>query len=161
MRTGNQASQLALRVVCYGVLAFWLLLVIFPLWWVIITAFKTPIAVRGYPTYIPWVDFQPVLSNWQYILIEKQADLIKPFKNSFIAAMGGTIGAVALGSMAGYALTRFRFKFLWLRNEDIAYWFISQRILPPVVVVVPFLILYRVFGLLDTQLGLIIAYAGF
>src|SRR5437588_3218395 len=36
-----------------------------------------------------------LLSNWQYILIEKQADLIKPFKNSFIAAMGGTIGAVA------------------------------------------------------------------
>ena len=161
MRMGSSASQLTLRVACYAILLVWLLVVVVPLYWVVITSFKLPIAVRSGATYLPWIDFQPVLDNWKYVLIDKQADLIKPFKNSFIAAMGGTIGAVALGSMAGYALTRFRFKFLWLRNEDIAFWFISQRILPPVVVVVPFLILYRVFGLLDTQLGLIIAYAGF
>src|SRR5438045_4928016 len=137
---GTAASQLGIRLLCYAILAVWLLIVIFPVWWVIITAFQTPIAVRSYATYIPWVDFQPVLDNWRYILIEKQSDLLKPLRNSLIAATGGTIGAVLLGSMAGYALTRFRFKFLWMRNEDIAFWFISQRMMPPVVVVVPFLL---------------------
>ncbi len=155
------ASQLSMRIACYAILLFWLVVVLAPIYWVLITSFKLPIAVRGGSTYIPWVDFQPVLDNWHYVLIEKQADLIKPFKNSLIIALGGTTLAVALGSMAGYALTRFQFKFAWMRNEDIAYWFISQRMLPPVVVVIPFLIFFRYVGLLDTQLGLIIAYGGF
>ena len=161
MRMGLTTSNLMLRVICYAILVWWLLVVLVPVYWVLITSFKLPIAVRSGATYLPWVDFQPVLDNWKYVLIEKQADLIKPFKNSLIIALGSTTLAVLLGSMAGYALARFPFKFAWMRNEDIAYWFISQRMLPPVVVVVPFLILFRFVGLLDTQLGLIIAYAGF
>src|SRR4051794_8676 len=161
MRTGSAGSQLAMRVLCYAILIWWLLVVLVPIYWVGITSFKLPIAVRSGATYIPWVDFQPVLDNWHYVLVEKQADLIKPFKNSLIIALGSTTLAVLLGAMAGYALARFPLKFAWMRNEDIAYWFISQRMLPPVVIVIPFLILFRFVGLLDTQVGLIIAYAGF
>ena len=67
------------------------------------------------------------------------------------------------GSMAGYALTRFSYKirFLKWKNSDIAFWIISQRMLPPVVVVLPFLIMYRVVGLVDTYLGMILAYTVF
>ena len=90
MRLGTPASQLAVRVVSYTILLFWLVVVLAPVYWVVITSFKLPIAVRSGSTYLPWVDFQPVLDNWRYVLIEKQADLIKPFKNSLIVALGGT-----------------------------------------------------------------------
>lgn len=43
-------------------------------------------------------------------------------------------------------------------NEDIAFWIISQRILPPVAVVIPIYVMYQRLGLLDTRIGVIIAY---
>jgi len=84
MRSSSPASQRAFQVLCYAILIFWLLVVLLPIYWVLITSFKLPIAVRSASTYIPWVDFHPVLDNWRYVLIEKQGDLIKPFKNSVI-----------------------------------------------------------------------------
>src|SRR5262249_38089249 len=50
--------------------------------------------------------------------------------------------------------------FIW-KNHDIAIWFLSQRAVPPVVVLIPFLILYQFIGLIDTHLGLILAYTVF
>ena len=67
----------------------------------------------------------------------------------------------SLGSLAGYGLARFQLKFLWMKNNDIAFWIVSQRIMPPVVVVLAFFILFKNLGLLDTLSGMIIVYTGF
>jgi len=55
-------------------------------------------------------------------------------------------------------LSRFRYKFAWMRNDDILYYFMSQLILPPVVLALPFLVLYKALALLDTRIGLILLY---
>ena len=66
--------------------------------------------------------------------------------------------AVAIGSLAAYGLTRFGYKFGPLRNKDISFWFLSQLILPPVALALPFLVLYKELALLDSKAGLTMVY---
>src|SRR6185437_4254036 len=80
------------------------------------------------------------------------------FLNSIIASIGASLLAVLLGSLAAYGLSRFQYKFLWMRNKDISFFFLSQLILPPVVLALPFLVLYKELALLDTHFGLIMLY---
>jgi multiple sugar transport system permease protein len=65
--------------------------------------------------------------------------------------------------MAGYGLARFKYRLRWIRwrNNDIAFWIVSQRFLPPALFVVPFLILFATVGLVDTHVGLILVYTVF
>jgi multiple sugar transport system permease protein len=63
-----------------------------------------------------------------------------------------------LGSLAAYGLSRFSYKFAWMKNSDISFFFLSQLILPPVVLALPMLVLYKELALLDTRIGLILLY---
>ena len=56
--------------------------------------------------------------------------------NSIAVAIFATLIAMALGVPAGYALARFKFR--RVKNRDLTIWYLSQRVLPPVVVVIPF-----------------------
>lgn len=150
--------------VTYILLAMWAVLCLFPIYWLLITSFKLPIAVFRGPTYFPWIDFQPALDAWQYLLFGPvQREVVRSWTNSAVLAISSAIFAVAIGSMAGYGLTRFRYFVPGLnwQNNDIAFWVISQRMLPPVVVILPFLIMYRFLGLVDTHAGMILAYTVF
>ncbi len=78
--------------------------------------------------------------------------------NSAILALASSSLAIILGSMAAYGLSRFRYRFGFMRNPDILFFFLSQLILPPVVLALPFLVLYKELALLDTRIGLILLY---
>jgi multiple sugar transport system permease protein len=80
------------------------------------------------------------------------------FKNSVIMSVGSSLLAIVIGSLAAYGLTRFPYKFGPWRNKDISFWFLSQLILPPVVLALPFLVLYKELALLDTKTGMIMVY---
>lgn len=147
------------QVLIYGILIGWCLLVYFPLYWTLITSFKLPVAIGIDVTYIPWVDFQPSLHAWRDVF--KQSGVMRSFINGTVVSLASAALAVLLGAMAGFGLTRFNYRFGFWRNNDIAFWFVSQRIMPPIVVVLAFLIMFRVLGLVDTQAGLILAYLGF
>jgi multiple sugar transport system permease protein len=152
------------RVVTYILLFAWALVALFPLYWLAITSFKQPIAVFQGPKYLPWIDFKPTLNAWKFLLTGPgHAAVLRDWRNSAIEAITSAALAVAIGSLAGYGLTRFSYRVpvLKWRNRDIAFWIISQRMLPPVVVVLPFLIMYRFMRLVDTYLGMILAYTIF
>ena len=72
--------------------------------------------------------------------------------------VGASALAVVIGSLAAYGLSRFDYKFGRWRNKDISFFFLSQLILPPVVLAMPFLVLYKELALLDTRIGLILVY---
>lgn len=151
-------------VITYTLLIIWTIICLFPIYWVIITSFKLPIAVFQGPKYFPWIDFKPALDAWQFLLTgPTSAAVYRSWTNSFILATSSAALAVVIGAMAGYALTRFRFYFpvLKWRNTDIAFYVISQRMLPAVVVILPYLIMFRIFGLIDTHPGMILAYTVF
>ena len=239
----GQMSPVA-KLVAYSLLIFWSAFVIFPIYWVVITAFKDSAAVNQGPHYIPFVDFEPNLDAWrvqlsadpfcdgyaivrQFALLARNsiAFLLSPlvhiepmepqickiylaFTNSLVIGVASTALCVTIGSMAAYALARVQYKpkfgnivifvililfvivttsyigipwyvtsavalalfFLLARvfgkrfkatlgNGDILFWMISQRILPPIVVIIPVYMMFQAVGLLDTHLGLIIIYA--
>ncbi len=119
--------------------------------------FKTPLAVSRGPKYMPYVDYTPTGEHWDYLFDEQRDALVRHFRNSFIAATGSTILAVIIGAMGGYGLARYSYHwrsvFGW-RNNDIAFWIISQRFLPPALFVVPFLLIYSRLNLVDTHIWL-------
>ena len=152
------------QVITHILLVLWALVCLFPIYWVLITSFKLPIAVFQGPKYFPWIDFQPALDAWQFLLTGPTSPAVyRSWINSAILATTSAAIAVIIGAMAGYALTRFRYYWSGLRwrNNDIAFWLISQRMLPAVVVILPYMIMYRIFGLIDTHPGMILAYTVF
>ncbi len=190
----------------YVLLILWAFVVLFPLYWVAVTSLKLPVDVDRGPFYIPFVDFQPTLDAWKYILVELGNDTLRPYLNTIIVGFSSALLALVLGATSAYALVRFTYRprvgiiglFIgslglalvaqvfgapWqiavpagigvfvilaqtlgrrfrrsLGNSDIAFWLISQRILPPIAVVIPIYVLFQQVGLLDSQLALIVTY---
>lgn len=145
------------KLLKYAFIAFWTMFVLVPLSWAVVTSFKTPAAVNQGATFIPWVEFDPTLDGWKDILgISGYANLIPNMFNSMIITFFASLISVTLGGLAAYGLSRFRYGWKYYSNSDIIFFFIAQRILPPVVLAIPFFLLLRTFNLLDTHLGLIL-----
>jgi len=94
----------------YIALFAWTFVVLFPLYWLAITAFKTPLDVNGGPFCIPWRDFQPTLDSWHYIFFDLREDTFRPYLNTLVVGLTSTAITVLLGSMAAYALVRMRYR---------------------------------------------------
>jgi len=164
MQLTTQQYRRVKLTVTHILLIVWAVICLFPIYWLAITSFKLPIAVFRGPKYLPWIDFEPTLDAWNYLLSGPvQHKVVSSWSNSAILALSSAVLAVIIGSMAGYGLTRFRYFVPGLNwgNNDVAFWIISQRMLPPVVVILPFLIMYRFVGLVDTHVGMILAYTVF
>ena len=162
----HRAKWFANRVLVYGVLLLWAFICLFPIYWTVTTSFKmAPNVMKG--DLIPWWDFQPARLGFRSLGLSPDTwgaestvrdEFMKRFWNSTITAFVSSTLAVMLGSLAAYGLSRFSYKFGYMKNDDISFFFLSQLILPPVVLALPFLVLYKSLGLLDTQVGLILLY---
>ncbi len=199
-------------------LFFWAFITLFPLYWVLVTAFKSPPAVNGGPTYIPWVDFEPTLQAWRDIAVGLRGNFFGTVINSTLVGVTAAALATLFGSMAAYALVRFPFRiklgsgliffaiafggYLFLLeiadlsransmiyafscalavsitvnryklpgpilgNDDVIFWFVSQRMFPPVVVAFALFLMFSELGrsgltLIDTFWGLTLVYVAF
>lgn len=196
----------AQMIASYLLLGLWTLVVLFPLYWLVVTSFKLPVHVNQGPVYLPFVDFEPSLHAWRYIFVDIRSDTFRPYLNTVVVALIASTLALLFGTAAAYGLTRFRYRprlgviftfvgcivlaiFLVARglpwqlalavaavlfvlawqtigrrfrravgNDDIALWLISNRVLPPVAVVIPIYVLFQNLGLLDTRTALILTY---
>lgn len=197
----------AAKLFVYGALLLWSVVVFFPLYWVAVTSFKQPVQVSGGPLYLPFIDFQPSLDAWRYVLVTTGGETLRPYVNSLIVAAASTALCSLVGAMAAYGLSRIVYRptvvslllllasialtvalvlaaglSLWwslaaaavmflvalrplarrfkaqLGNDDILFWMVSQRIMPPVVSAIPVYLMFQKVGLLDTHLALIISY---
>jgi len=194
------------KIFAFVLLVLWTIVVLFPIYWLFVTSFKTAYQVDKGPFYIPFVDFQPTLDAWHYILFDLGNDTIRPYINTVIVGLSSATIALAMGSFTAYALVRFTYRprvgiigifigcvalfvvlalagaplalavaaaaavfliaaqtvgrrFRWaLGNSDIAFWLISQRILPPIAVAIPMYVLFQQVGLLDSIVALVIVY---
>jgi multiple sugar transport system permease protein len=161
-----RAGQLAGKSMIYLLLLAWAVVCLFPIYWTVTTSFKiAPNVMKG--ALIPWVDYQPSWLGWRSLGLSPDTigvestvrnEFMKRFFNSGIVAVSSSAIAVMLGSLTAYGLSRFSYKFGYMRNGDISFFFLSQLILPPVVLALPFLVLYRELDLLDTRIGLILLY---
>ncbi len=156
----------ATRALVYGLLLAWTFVCLFPIYWTVTTSFKTAVDVtQGH--LVPWLDFRPDWKGWRSLGLSPDTigvtstvrdEFTERFANSLVVTVGASVLAVVIGSLAAYGLARFPYRFGPWRNKDIAFFFLSQLILPPVVLALPFLVLYRELALLDTWAGLILVY---
>lgn len=144
----------------YIPLLLWTIFVALPIYWVAITAFKDNGAIYAGARWLPFVDFTPTASAWHEILGGSN-DALRPLLHSLIIATCSTSIALFFGSLAGYGLARFPLRLGPIKNDNIAFWIVSQRMMPPVVTVLAFFILYNRLHLLDSLFGMIIVYTGF
>jgi multiple sugar transport system permease protein len=158
------------------------LISILPLLWIGATAFKSQSDAIAYP---PKLVFQPSLEgfvnlftvrsrqtpefiaslpaadSWYEKLVRSHdmviagpSKVVPRFLNSLVIGFGSTFLAVLLGTLAAYAFSRFRVPFA----DDLLFFILSTRMMPPIAVAVPIYLMYRSLGLYDTQLGMILLY---
>jgi multiple sugar transport system permease protein len=163
---GHRAKWWTSRILIYGILLLWCFICLFPIYWTITTSFKmAPDVMKG--NMVPWVDFTPKWLGWRSLGLSPDTignestvrdEFLKRFYNSAVISVSASTLAVVLGSLAAYGLSRFSYRFGFMKNDDISFFFLSQLILPPVVLALPFLVLYKSLALLDTRIGLILLY---
>jgi multiple sugar transport system permease protein len=161
---------------------FYAVVTIMPLVWIIATGFKTPSDAIAYP---PKILFTPTLEGyvnlfttrtrvsqedlealgepktWYEALVRKDGLVIagpsrygERFYNSVVIGFGSTLLCIVLGTAAAYAFSRFKVPL----KDDLLFFILSTRMMPPIAVAIPIFLMFRSLGLSDTHAGLILLY---
>lgn len=133
-------------VVIVGAVIF----VLVPLYWVAVTSIKPSDDYLAVPPV--WFPSHPTLVHYAAALFAYRG--LEGLSHSVTVALGSMVLSVLLGTPMGYSLARFQ-----TGGNHLAMWVLSQRFLPPVAIGLPIFLLYRNYGLYDTQPGLILVYA--
>lgn len=144
LSSGKVAHALGLA----AVIAFSL----FPFYWMVAASFKTQTDILASPPL--WI-FTPTLQNYQDIFADSK--VIGAVGNSLIVATSTTLLAVLLGAPAAFALARYEFR----GKGDLWFWFISNRMISPIVLALPVYMLALQMRILDTHLVLVLIYLTF
>lgn len=158
------------------------LLTMLPLLWIIATGFKSSADSIAYPPkivfdptvegYVNLFTTQTRLSNeaaaeprdglpWYEQLVRQKGNTIvgpsrfpERFANSVIIGFGSTFFAIVLGTAAAYAFSRFKVPL----KDDLLFFILSTRMMPPIAVAIPIFLMYRQLGLSDSHAGMILLY---
>lgn len=136
----------------YVTISIYLVAILLPLAWMVLASLKTRAQVAQLP---PALRFHPTLDNFREVF--RDSDFPRYFLNSVVVASGSTIVSVLLGFMAAYAFVRLRRR----RNDQLLFWILTMRMVPPLAVLVPFYNMVSYFDLYDTRLGLGLIYTTF
>lgn len=170
------------KLIAGSLVIFYAVVTLMPLLWIIATGFKSPSDAIAYP---PKVVFQPTLEGYVnlfttrtratpemlkdlgepktwYDRIVRQYDMViagpsrygERFVNSVIIGFGSTFFAIVLGTAAAYAFSRFRVPL----KDDLLFFILSTRMMPPIAVAIPIFLMFRQLGLNDTHAGMILLY---
>lgn len=154
-RRGISFKSISATTAMWIVLLIFLVWTLFPFLWMLITSLKSRSIIYT-PYFLPFVQFEPSLENWYNALIAESYGP-KAFINGLVVASLSALLALILGTLAGYGLSRFKFR-RW-KNKDIAFFVLAQRMMPPVAVIIPYFLIMRTFGLLDTWWALVLPHA--
>ncbi|MBM3635809.1 MAG: carbohydrate ABC transporter permease [Alphaproteobacteria bacterium] len=160
-------SRTTVKILTYAALITWAFICLFPIYWTFTTSFKTAVNVtQGH--IIPFTVQFP--GDWKglrslglspdtiFAISTVRDEFMRRFLNSAIASICASCLAILIGAPAAYGLARFPYKFGPMRNKDISFFFLSQLLLPPVALAMPFLVLYKQLSMLDNMIGLILVY---
>jgi len=125
---------------------------IFPLVWQLMSSIKPAAEVTANP---PVLFFEPTPQNWGTLLFEKAG--MSYLINSIIVAAGSAALSLALGSLAAYGLARFAFR----GRDSLALDFLSFRMFPAIVIVIPLFLIFQTLAIKNTYFGLILAHTTF
>jgi len=137
------------RVLTYVILIGATVILVFPLFWLFSSALKEDQFIWSMPPV--WV-FTPILKHFRLVLFER--GFTGFLANSLIVSVSSTAISLFLGSLAAYALSRLCLK----GRTHIAFWIISLRMMPPIVIILPLYVFFSGLNLIDSHIGLILAH---
>jgi multiple sugar transport system permease protein len=126
-----------------------------PVYWMMTISLKSEVDQFAVPP--KWLFFNPTIIHYRDAFVERSFG--QYLMTSGIVAVASTVCAVILGTLAAYALARFRLPHRL--NTRIALWILSTRMFPPIVTAVPLFLLMSDLRLLDTTAALVIVYTAF
>ena len=121
----------------------------FPIVWLFMTAFKTPIDAFSIP---PKVFFAPTWDN--FVAVFRQHNFFLYYRNTVVIAISSTLLSMLAGTLGAYALSRFEFR----GKGAVAGLILGSRFAPPIAIILPVFVLVRDLKLLDTYYPLIALY---
>lgn len=124
--------------------------VLFPVFWTLLSAFKLNVDLLT-PT--PKLLFTPTLENLAYVL--GRASVLQALINSILICSASVLVGIVLGLPAAYAVARFPNR--W--TDEVQFFVLSLRFLPPVAVAIPLMVIWLNLGLYDTRTALIVTYS--
>ena len=146
-----------LSLVALGCLVVFSLL---PVLWMLLSTLKLNIEIfSDPPVWIPGNVGQALEQNWWLALASRTEGGLGGINSTFdslVIAVANTVLVILIATPAAYALVRFK-----TGGKHLPIWILSQRILPPIAVVIPYFLLFRQLDLLDTHLGLVLVYVTF
>jgi sorbitol/mannitol transport system permease protein len=125
------------------------LLVVFPLIWLVLTAFKTEQQAIAIP---PQIFFTPTLDSFHEV--DERSDYFHFAMNSVITSVVSTLLGLAIAAPAAYSMAFFRTK----KTRDILMWMLSTKMMPAVGALVPIYVMAQTAGLLDSLTALIVVF---
>ena len=126
----------------------------FPIYWLFGMAFKQNVQITSWP---PSFVFRPTLENFEYVLFSSGTPYLRYLRNSLIVALATTALTIGVGALASYTLSRYRFRGRML----FMFWVLTARILPPVAIGIPFFLIIRDLGILDSYVAVVLAHSAF
>jgi multiple sugar transport system permease protein len=172
----------AAKRVAAGIVILYALISMVPLLWIGLTSFKTPPDSISYPPKIlfepslegyvnlfttrtrqtpAFIATRPAPTTWYDKLVRSRnmviagpSKFLPRYVNSLIIGFGSTFLAVLLGTLSAYGFSRFKVPL----KDDLLFFILSTRMMPPIAVAIPIYLMYRELGLTDTKLGMILLY---
>jgi multiple sugar transport system permease protein len=143
--------KIVVQIFRYLVAAVTLVVFLFPVYWVFITAFKSGDELYATPPI--WVPTDFSLRHFARVV---ETGGLEALANSFIVAGSATLLALLVGSLAAYGLARYE-----VGGDNLPFYVLSQRFMPPVAVIFPFLLFFKTLKWMDSYQALIIVYLTF
>ena len=141
-----------------GIIAF---IYFSPVFWMILTAFKTRADALAIP---PKLIFTPTLDNFRAVFFRQlesgealATGFIQYFANSAFIGGASVILALIIGTLAAFAFSRHPLK----GNDTYMFIILTTRMLPPIVVIIPIFLMFRVTGMSGSYIGIILLYTAF
>jgi len=164
-----KVKQIIENFFVYLMILIGLVFCVFPIYYTITTGLKSSSDTYAFPPkWIPFVDFMPMPVGWDNSIfggsfyhlvvgVPLATEVLRTSINTFIVAICSSFVAMTLGCLAAYSLTRFRFQ--KISNDSISFYVLSQWFLPAAAAIIPYYLIMRTLGLLDTILGLVIVHS--
>jgi multiple sugar transport system permease protein len=139
------------RLLLYVLAGLSVLVFAFPVYWLILSSLKEPNAIRAWPPALFTLDL--TLENYRLLITD--TNFLTWFKNSVLITTGNIIFTVTLATSAGYALTRFDIP----HKKNLARMLLLTYMFPPILLGIPYFILFDTLGLQNTLFGIMLAHA--
>ncbi len=140
------------RVATYAILVAVVLLILFPIYWMVITSLKLPREIYRVPALWP-----KVFTSANYVILIADKGFLLNIRNSFIVALTVTVISVFISAFAAYSMVRFRYRLKSLFGRLILFAYLT----PTSLLFIPLSILMARFQLGNSLQGLIIVYLTF